>query len=117
MATSKQIRERIEELARQLVVEMGEVDEQDGDCWLDAIENRAIEIGDALTVALVQQRSRDRPISDEADCPSCGQLGRYRGNRDRDLISRRGPIHLAEPEYYCPDCRKAFFPSDQRDRS
>jgi hypothetical protein len=116
MATSQQIRERIEELARQLVVEMGEVDEEEGDCWLDAIENRAIEIGDALTTALIQQRSPDHPVSAEASCPACGQLGRYRGNRQRDLISRRGPIRLAEPEYYCPGCRKAFFPSDPSHR-
>jgi hypothetical protein len=115
MATSRVIRERIEELARQLVEEMGEVKEEDGDCWLDAIENRAIEIGDALTAALVQQRSQDRPVSDEATCPACGRLGRYRGSRQRDLISRRGPICLAEPEYYCPGCRKAFFPSDDSD--
>jgi hypothetical protein len=116
MATSRAIRERIEEMARQLVEEMGEVNEEDGDCWLDAIENRAIEIGDALAAAVVQQRSQDRPVSDEATCPGCGRLGRYRGSRQRDLISRRGPVHLAEPEYYCPDCRKAFFPSDDSDR-
>jgi hypothetical protein len=116
MATTQQIRKRIEEMARQLAVEMGEVNEEDGDCWLDAIENRAIEIGDALTAALVQQRSQDCPVRDEATCPACGQLGRYRGSRQRDLISRRGPLQLAEPEYYCPACRKAFFPSDPRDR-
>jgi hypothetical protein len=116
MATSRQIRERIAEMARQLAEEMGEVDEEDGDCWLDAIENRAIEIGDALTAALVRQRSQHHPVADEATCPSCGQLGRYRGSRERELISRRGPICLAEPEYYCPACRKAFFPSDHSDR-
>jgi hypothetical protein len=116
MATNREIQERIEELALQLVVELGEVNGEDGDCWLDAIENRAIEIGDALTAALVQQRSRDRPVADEATCPACGQLGRYRGSRQRELISRRGPIRLAEPEYYCPGCRKAFFPSDPSDR-
>ena len=35
MATSDRIRGRIEELARQLVDEMGEVDEDDGDCCSD----------------------------------------------------------------------------------
>jgi hypothetical protein len=103
-------------VARQLAEEMGEVNEEDGDCWLDAIENQAIEVGDALTAALVRQRSQQHPVADEAACPSCGRLGRYRGSRERELISRRGPIQLAEPEYYCPACRKAFFPSDQGDR-
>lgn len=117
MATSKQIQERIEAVARQLAMEMGEVDEEEGDCWLDAIENRAIEIGDAITAALIEHRSRDRPSANESCCPQCGKSGGYRGNRQRELISRRGPITLAEPEYFCPGCRKAFFPSDRRDRS
>jgi hypothetical protein len=116
MATNRQIRERIEELARQLAEEMGEIGEDEGDCWLDAIENRAIEIGDALTAAVIQQRAQQPPVCDEASCPGCGELGRYRGNRQRELISRRGPVNLAEPEYYCPGCRKAFFPSDHGDR-
>lgn len=116
MAISRQKRERIMELALQLSEEMGEVNEEDGDCWLDAIENRAIEIGDALTAALVRQGAEHHSVAAEAACPACGQLGRYRGSRERELISRRGPIHLAEPEYYCPACRKAFFPLDHGDR-
>lgn len=117
MAKSIRIQERIEALARELADEMGEVDEEDGDCWLDAIENRAIEIGDAVATAVIEQRARDRPTPDEALCPKCGQLGRYRGERQRELISRRGRVELAEPEYYCPCCRKAFFPSNAGDRS
>ncbi len=118
MAKTTGMQERIRAMARELAVEMGEVGEEEGDCWLDAIENRAIEIGDALAAAVIEQRSRDRPAtSDEALCPLCGECGRYRGERERELISRRGPVHLAEPEYYCPGCRKAFFPSDPRDRS
>jgi hypothetical protein len=113
MATSDRVRERIRELALKLALEdLDELDEEDGDCWLDAIENRAIEIGDALTAALIEERSRDRPCAGESLCPQCGKLGRYRGSRERELISRRGPVTLAEPEYYCPACRKAFFPSD-----
>jgi hypothetical protein len=116
MAKSMQMQERIRAMARELAVEMGEVDELEGDCWLDAIENRAIEIGDAVATAVIEQRARDRPTPDEALCPKCGQLGRYRGERERELISRRGRLQLAEPEYYCPGCRKSFFPSDARDR-
>ena len=113
MATNKGLEERIQKMARQLALEeMEDLNEEDGDCWLDAIENRAIEIGDALTAALIQERSRDRPISGESLCPQCGKSGRYRGPRERELVSRRGPVTLAESEYYCPACRKAFFPSN-----
>lgn len=116
MATSEQIRERIEVFARELSEEFGEVDESQGVCWLDAIENRSIEITDALHAELVKQQSIGRPAEDESDCPKCGKSGRYRGTRQRELITRRGPAMIAEPEYYCPDCRQSFFPSDAGDR-
>ena len=116
MASTEGLRQRIEAFARQLTEELGEVDESEGVCWLDAVENQAIEIGDAISVALVQQTTVKRPVSDESHCPQCGQLSRYRGPRQRELIGRRGPTTISEPEYYCPCCRKAFFPADPSDR-
>jgi hypothetical protein len=116
MATSKQIRERIESLAQQLVEEFGDVDETDGDCWLDAVENQAVNVGDALATALLKARSQRRSAAEEPACPQCGKAGRYVGDRQRELISRRGPVTITEPEHFCPCCRKAFFPDDHGDR-
>jgi len=114
MATRDQMRQRIEQVARQLCAEFGEVDGGgEAVCWLDAVERRAVEIGDAVAVELMKQQSADRPVGDEARCPGCGQPGRYRGTRQRELITRRGPATIAEPEYDCPACRRAFFPADQ----
>ena len=104
------------EFVRKLREELGEVDESQGVCWLDAIENQAITIGDAVTTELVEKRSVNRLAEDESICPKCGKQGRYRGNRPRKLITRRGPAMIAEPEYFCPCCRKAFFPDDPGDR-
>lgn len=115
MATTKEIRERIEAFARQLCEELGEVDESQGVCWLDAIENQAVQIGDAVTVELVKQKSVNHPIPGESVCPQCGKDGQYKGARRRELLSRRGPVTLSEPEYFCPCCRKAFFPTDASD--
>jgi hypothetical protein len=117
MAINREMQGRIAELARSLCVEFGEVDESEGDCWLDAVENRAAAIGDALTAAVIAQQAAKRPLPEqESTCPECGQTGRYRGDRERELLSRRGPVTLTEPEYFCPCCRKAFFPDDQSDR-
>jgi len=116
MATTNRIRERIEAFARELSEELGEVDESNGICWLDALENQAVEIGDAVHAELVKQRSTGRRSEDESVCPQCGELGRYKGTRERELLGRRGPVAIAEPEYYCACCRKAFFPSDPSDR-
>ena len=125
MATSDPFQAKIEAFARQLAEEFGEIDEENLDeqalSWLDAIETRAVAIGDAVTTELLRQKSSARPATslkteDESVCPKCGKLGRYRGQRERELIGRRGPVTISEPEYFCPCCRKFFFPTDATDR-
>ena len=116
MATNDAVRRRIEVFVEQLLEEF-EVDASEGDCWLDALENRAVEVGDAVSAALLAQQATERRCTTaESACPQCGQTGRYVGDRQRELISRRGPVTITEPEHYCPCCRKAFFPDDPSDR-
>jgi len=56
MATTAGFQERIAAFARQLSEEMGEVDASKGICWLDSIENQAIEIINAVHAELLKQR-------------------------------------------------------------
>ena len=116
MATSQEIKERIAVFARELREELGEVDDSDALSLLDAVENEAVQIGDAVHAELVKQQSINRPAEDESVCPACGQLGQYKGMRQRNAIGRRGPVVITEPEYYCPACRRAFFPDDASGR-
>jgi hypothetical protein len=112
MATTNWLGERIAAFARELSQELGEVDETRGVCWLDALENQAVEIGDAVQAELLKQRSINRPTADESICPACGKLGQYKAMRERPALGRRGAVAISEPEYYCPACRRAFFPAD-----
>jgi hypothetical protein len=113
MEDSDRIQARIEAFAKQLAEEFGEIDEENGLSWLDAIETRAVEIGDAVATELVRRKAADRAGEEgEAVCPQCRKLGRYRGQRQRELVGRRGPVVISEPEYYCTCCRKCFFPED-----
>ena len=99
-STSDQVQAKIETFAQQLAEEFGEIDEENGLSWLDAIETRAVAIGDAVTTELLKRRSADPPVEqDESTC-----------QRQRELIGRRGPVTITEPEYFCPCCRKSFFP-------
>lgn len=117
MAVTPGMKERISAFARELAAELGEVDDSDALSWLDAIESQAVEIGDSISVALLERRAAALPTSEEeSTCPECGKLGRYRGQRKRELIGRRGPAAIGEPEYYCLACRRAFFPCDPDDR-
>jgi hypothetical protein len=118
MATTDELKQRIAAFARELAEEMGDVDDSNALSWLDAIESEAVEISNAVHAELVKQRSADQPAAaaEESACPECGRSGRYEGRRERELIGRRGPIVIHEPEYFCPCCRKAFFPADPVDR-
>jgi hypothetical protein len=111
------MKSKIEAFARQLAEEFGEIDEENALSWLDAIETRAVEIGDAVTSELLKQKSSTRRAEEqESTCPQCGQVGRYQGGRKRELVGRRGPVSISEPEFFCPCCRKAFFPEYANDR-
>jgi hypothetical protein len=116
MTTSDLFRVKIEAFAQQLAEEFGEIDDEHALSWLDAIETRAVEIGDAVTTELLKKKSATRPTAEEATCPRCDKLGRYLGQRERELIGRRGPVTISEPEYFCPSCRKSFFPEYASDR-
>ena len=43
-------------------------------------------------------------------CPACGGEARYKGQKARDLITETGEVRLERAYYYCPNCRKGFFP-------
>ena len=118
MATSSRMVERIAVYAHELAVEeLGEVDDSNALSWLDAVESRAVEIADMIATEVIRQKAALRPVEqNESTCPECGKFGRYEGQRDRRLLTRRGETTIAEPEYYCPCCRKAFFPDDPNDR-
>lgn len=117
MATSMEVERRIVELARQLSQEFAPQALAEGECLLSAIEEQAVQIGDALTRALVEQNWQVRAEHpQEAGCPNCGQRGRRVSVRERPLITRRGEATLHEAQYHCPCCRKDFFPDDRTAR-
>lgn len=115
MATAEELKRRIRAMAEQLHSEFGSVSVPDDACWLASVEDIAAELGDAFATAMVEKESQAHTEACEADCPQCGKPGHYRGARQRELLTRRGPAAISEPEFYCPCCRKAFFPDDRND--
>ncbi len=43
-------------------------------------------------------------------CPQCGEKAKYKGKKDRVLVTETGELDLKRDYYYCPTCRKGFFP-------
>lgn len=100
-----------------VVAEMLAAEEAEG--WDDSdenitdIENAMIEIGDAVAREFGKRKleRRLREPFQPPPCPECGHASECRGQRERPLLTRRGEVATCEPKYYCPKCRRNFFPS------
>ena len=46
----------------------------------------------------------------EGVCPGCGGKARYKGQKERPVVTETGEMWLRRAYYYCPRCRKGFFP-------
>lgn len=109
MATAAEIRKRIGELARELVA----VERKDGavrEASFAELEEAAVVVGDIVGVEMLAQ---ELACASERDskCPTCSRQGLRKGERERVIHTRRGDVNFVEPEFYCPGCRRAFFPS------
>lgn len=90
-----------------------ELAEQGALLTMDDIENRMIEIGDAVAreYGATVLRHRLQAASQPPPCPQCGHASEFAGEHRRPLVSRRGQVPTSEPKYRCPKCRRHFFPS------
>src|SRR5207248_494422 len=113
MKTTESMRQRIREFARQLQKEFGSPEVGEQACLLEAAEEWGVQLGDELARAATEQALPAAAASvEEASCPQCQKRACWKGQRKRRVETRRGAIHVSEPEYYCPRCRRSFFPSD-----
>jgi hypothetical protein len=110
MASTMSLRERLEVRMRELLLE----DVAAGEMSIDDVEDAMVELGDAMArefARLVLERQvKQRP--ERPPCPDCQQPGEPAGERNREIITRRGPVLLREARYRCCRCRRHFFPSE-----
>jgi hypothetical protein len=78
------------------------------------LEELTCEIGDLVTRELTQRevvRRAEAVDLEQAECPDCGAVC-HRGDPDPVVLDGlRGQLAYRQPQYYCPRCRRAFFPS------
>ncbi len=79
---------------------------------LDDIEALASQarrrFGEQITASLVGQQGQ--PCQERVNCPGCGQGMRYKGQKDKRLVTTSGEITVKRAYYYCPGCRQGYFP-------
>lgn len=114
MASKKSLEERIKETVAAVLAAEAEAD---GDAWehetIDDIEDAMVRIGDLVAREVgVQKFARHTEQVKDDRCPRCGRAGDRVADRDREIITRRGTVAVAEAKYHCRKCRRDFFPSD-----
>ncbi len=78
------------------------------------LEELACEIGDEFTSQLMSlemaDRSNQAAEADTCECPDCGNCCGQGDSKSRQLTGLRGEVNYHEPAFYCPACRRSFFP-------
>jgi hypothetical protein len=81
-------------------------------------EDRALELGEKLQTALMEQHLAGDPLAQPAEkspvcCPDCRQAGRLQKSDKRQLQARTGTVRWSRAIYFCAHCRRTFSPSRQ----
>ena len=121
MATIEQFQGRLRRAVRealQKVLAEGDLPEaEQGEARFTTIETLALAAGDAVSLEVFEQQLAESGVG-PAHCPHCGFEGKRTKQRERTVQTRRGlDVPLREHEWYCPGCRRAFFPSSQGSRA
>jgi len=81
------------------------------------LEELACEIGDEFTRQLMslEMASRCDEAAEEVTwaCPDCGNCCGQGNGKSRRLTGLRGEVKYHEPTFYCPACRRSFFPGSR----
>lgn len=87
----------------------------EGTLSIDEIEEAMVELGDAVAREYGRQELARHTANPPptACCPDCQQPGERVGQRERELLTHRGPVPICEAKYRCPQCRRHSFPSER----
>ncbi len=102
------IRAVVKDLAREHQRELAEAGR------LVDFEELTYQIGDEIARQLCQHvllGRAERALKGEfGDCPECGEPGMVCEPEPTVLAGLRGELAYRQPHYYCPRCRRSFFP-------
>jgi len=119
--TSEELRKRrreFQEEAGRAFDQMLGSDGQNGLVTFEQREDRACEVGDALTRRLLEEHLAADDAADpgvEVACPICGGPVRCDSPEkvemeNRELLTRRGKVEYERAARRCKRCRRIFFP-------
>ena len=119
--TARELQARRREFLEQAGQAFDQMLGADGHNGLDTFaqrEDRACELGDALTRRLLEEHLAADELADpdgQVDCPICGRPVACASPNEMELQPRqvrtkRGPIDYERAARRCKHCRRVFFP-------
>jgi uncharacterized protein with PIN domain len=115
MTFSSQGRERIKEVARDLIKLVDADKKQTGRRFTFAeLEDDSIEATDLLSQLMMEERLAQQNSSPQLSvcCPKCVSQIPRDVDEPRAMQTDRGEVTWTEPTYSCSTCRRAFFPGE-----
>lgn len=114
-AVPDQLRPRLEQMARELGREIYPDGLPRGTKFSE-LEDIAGNLGDEIARQLIQsqvlEQAEDWPDDELGQCPACGGPARKAPDQPRVLTTTRGDLTWTERIANCPQCRRAFSPSE-----
>ena len=119
--TAKELKERRQEFLAEAGLAFDQMLGSDGPNGLvtfEQRENRACELGDALTRRLLEEHLEADEMADpghEVNCPICGKPVPCESPEKvemekRRVETKRGPVDYERAARQCKPCRRVFFP-------
>lgn len=102
---------RLEQILREVSLEVFGPDEQINDLDFATIEQRSHEVGRRVARRLTEEAAAKQAENahEPQPCPDCRRP--CRGTiASRELMAQDGTIQLSEASYHCSHCRRDFFP-------
>jgi uncharacterized protein with PIN domain len=99
--------------AESLFDEMMTWDDQTHEPNLTEIEELVLKLrqrfSEHVAQALITRQEKRQP-AEKMSCPECQGAAEIKGQKKNRVESRIGGLQLERSYYYCPRCRKGFFP-------
>ena len=110
---SQAVRDKMRELAELVASEQYGPEGVPLEITFSQIEQLGHQVGrlTATTFDQAVQHQHARQFQHEHECPQCGNRCSLTREKPREFQTLDGKATLGEPEFFCPDCQRAFFPS------
>ena len=110
---SQAVRDKMRELAELVAREQYGPDGVPLEITFSQIEQLGHQVGrlTATTFDQTVQHQHTDHFQHRHSCPQCGNACSLAREKPRELQTLDGSARLEEPEFFCTDCQRSFFPS------